>query len=820
MEQAKQLDADKLYTETDTNLFNFDTTEELTALSNETLGQTRAVEAMKLGIGVQQEGYNIYALGPTGLGKRSIIQQFFESRASHDPTPPDWVYVYNFKQRHQPNAIQLPPGRGSAFAKDMDTLVEELKSALRAAFESDEYRSRRQVLEQEYQDRQEKALEELQGQAKANNFSMLRTPGGLVFAPVKEGEAITPEQFQAIPEEERKEIEKKMEELQGELQKILQQVPQYQKEIRERLKELNRGIIDYAVGGLIDDIRKKYEDIPEIPSYLDQVEADVIDNVEDILPEEEESPASVQNPLMALMARARGSEENSLKRYKVNVFVDNGKTQGAPVIYEDNPTYQNLIGEVEHVAQMGALMTDFTLIRAGALHKANGGFLILDILKVLQNPYAWEALKRALRSGTIRIESIGQMLSMISTISLEPEAIQLDVKVALIGDRMLYYLLLQADPDFSELFKVQADFEESMERTAENQQMYARLIATLVRKYKLRPFDRGAVARIIEHSARIAADAERLSINVTPISNLLIESNYWAGEYGNGKVTASDVEKAIGEQVYRGSRLRDREQEAILRDIFRIDTSGERIGQVNGLSVIQLGNYAFGRPSRISARVWMGKGNVINIEREVDMSGPIHSKGVLILSGFMGARYAQKIPLAVSASLVFEQSYSGVEGDSASSAELYALLSALAEVPVKQNFSVTGSVDQHGRVQAIGGVNEKIEGFFDICKARGLTGDQGVIIPASNVQHLMLRYDVVEAVRQGLFSIYPIENIDQGIEILTGIPAGMMDDEGKFPEGTINAKVMRRLEEFAERQKKLEAEGKGESLVAAQENSK
>lgn len=820
MEKAKKLDADKLYTTTDVQLFSFDTTEELNALSNETLGQTRAVEALKLGIGVRQEGYNIYALGPTGLGKRSIIQQFFESRASNDPTPPDWVYVYNFKQRHQPNVIQVPSGRGSVFAKDMDTLIEELKSALRAAFESDEYRSRRQVLEQEYQDKQEKALQDLQDQAKENNFSMLRTPGGLVFAPVRDGEALTPEQFQAVPEEERKEIEKKMEELQGELQKILQQVPQYQKEIRERLKELNRGIIDYAVGGLIDEIRKKYEDIPEIPSYLDMVEADVVENVEDILPQDEDSPTAAQNPLMALMARTRGSEENTLKRYKVNVFVDNSKTQGAPVIYEDNPTYQNLIGEVEHVAQMGALMTDFTLIRAGALHKANGGFLILDVLKVLQNPYSWEALKRALRSGCIRIESIGQMLSMISTISLEPEPIQLDVKVALIGDRMLYYLLLQADPDFSELFKVQADFEESMDRTAENQQMYARLIATLVRKYKLRPFDKGAVARIIEHSARIAADAERLSINVTPISNLLIEANYWAGEYGNGKVTAPDVEKAIGEQVYRGSRVRDREQEAILRDIFRIDTSGERIGQVNGLSVIQLGNYAFGRPSRISARVWMGKGNVIDIEREVDMSGPIHSKGVLILSGFLGARYAQKKPLALSASLVFEQSYSGVEGDSASSAELYALLSALAEVPIKQHFSVTGSVDQYGRVQAIGGVNEKIEGFFDICKVRGLTGEQGVLIPASNVQHLMLRYDVVEAVRQGKFSIYPIENIDQGIEILTGVPSGTADEEGNYPEGTINAKVMRRLEEFAERQKMLEAEGKGESLVAAEENSK
>lgn len=819
MERARGLEVDKLYRATDLDLFSFDTTEELRDLLNETLGQRRAVEAVKLGMGVQQEGYNVYALGPTGLGKRSIIQQFFEARAAHEPTPPDWVYVYNFKQRHQPNAIQLPPGRGSQFSKDMDTLVVELKSALNAAFESDEYRARRQVIEQEFQDRQEKAMQDLQEKAKANNFAMLRTPGGLVFAPVRDGEAMTPDQFQAIPEDERKQIESKMEELQNELQKLLQQVPQFQREIRERLKELNRGIIDYAVGGLIDDMKKKYEDIPEIASYLDEVKADISENIEDILPAEEETSGTAQNPFLALMARARGVEETTLKRYKVNVIVDNGKTTGAPVIYEDNPTYQNLIGQVEHVAQMGALMTDFTLIRAGALHKANGGYLILDVLKVLQNPYAWEALKRALRSGCIRIESIGQMLSLISTISLEPEPIPLDVKVALIGDRLLYYLLLQADPEFPELFKVQADFEELMERTAENQQMYARLIATLVRKHNLRPFDKGAVGRVIEHSARLAADAERLSMQVTPISNLLIESNFWAGEYGNGRVTAADVEKAIEEQVYRASRLRDRDQEAILREIFRIDTSGEKIGQVNGLSVLKLGNFSFGRPNRISARVWMGKGNVVAIDREADMSGPIHSKGVMILSGFLGARYAQKRPLALSASLVFEQSYSGIEGDSASSAELYALLSSLAEVPIGQNFAVTGSVDQHGRVQAIGGVNEKIEGFFDICKARGLTGDQGVLIPASNVQHLMLRYDVVEAVRQGKFSIFPIETVDQGIEILTGIPAGEMDEEGNYPEGTINAKVMERLEAFAERQKKFEDEEKVAHLLAAKEDS-
>jgi lon-related putative ATP-dependent protease len=432
---------------------------------------------------------------------------------------------------------------------------------------------------------------------------------------------------------------------------------------------------------------------------------------------------------------------------------------------------------------MGALLTDFNLIKPGALHKANGGYLILDIRKVLLQPYAWEGLKRAMQAGQIRIESVGQMLSLISTVSLEPEPIPLDVKVALFGDRLLYYLLWHLDPEFGELFKVEADFEEQMDRDGKNQLLYAQLIGTLARKDELRPFDRGAVARAIEHSARMVGDAEKLSTQMRNITDLLREADYWAGETGNGAVTAADVQRAIDAQIYRSDRLQERVQEAILRETILIDTEGEEISQVNGLSVIQLGNFSFGRPTRITARVRLGKGEVVDIEREVELGGPIHSKGVLILSGFLGARYAGERPLSLSASLVFEQSYGGVEGDSASSAELYALLSAIAEVPIKQSMAVTGSVNQHGQVQAIGGVNEKIEGFFDVCKARGLTGEQGVLIPVSNVKHLMLRQDVVKAVDAGQFHIYPVEMVDQGIEILTGVPAGERDEEGELSGG-------------------------------------
>jgi lon-related putative ATP-dependent protease len=461
---------------------------------------------------------------------------------------------------------------------------------------------------------------------------------------------------------------------------------------------------------------------------------------------------------------------------------------------------------------MGALLTDFNLIKPGALHKANGGYLVLDIRKVLLQPYAWEGLKRALQAGQIRIESVGQMLSLISTVSLEPEPIPLDVKVALFGDRLLYYLLWQLDPDFGELFKVEADFEEQMDRNGENQLLYAQLISTLARKEELRPFDRGAVARVIEHSARMVGDAEKLSTQMRNITDLLREADYWAEEAGNGVVTAAEVQRAIDAQIYRSDRLRERVQEAILRETILIDTEGEEISQVNGLSVIQLGNFSFGRPTRITARVRLGKGEVVDIEREVELGGPIHSKGVLILSGFLGARYAGERPLSLSASLVFEQSYGGVEGDSASSAELYALLSAIAEVPIKQSMAVTGSVNQHGQVQAIGGVNEKIEGFFDVCKARGLTGEQGVLIPVSNVKHLMLRQDVVKAVDAGQFHIYPVEMVDQGIEILTGVPAGERDEEGNYPEGSINRLVETRLAELAEKRAEFTktAEGEGE----------
>jgi lon-related putative ATP-dependent protease len=801
MSVVQPLEPEQLYQACDPTQFNFETTDDIDG-EHKVIGQNRAVEAVRFGMGIEQPGYNIYAMGPAGTGKRTMMLRFFNERAVQEPAPYDWCYVHNFETEYKPKAIRLPAGMGMEFRDDMDRLVEQLRTSLASAFESDEYRSRRQVIAQELQEAQEQSLEGLQEKAKEMGIALMRTPAGLILAPLRDGEAISPEEFQNLPEEERKRVEANIESLQAELKEILQNVPKLQREIQERIKELDQEIITFAVGGLVDELQAKYKEFPEIVDHLEKVEKDVMENASSFLVFD--SSGEGEQWMAMIAARARAESQAVLQRYKVNLLVDHRGAKGAPVIYEDNPTYQNLIGRVEYSAQMGALVTDFSLIKAGALHQANGGYLLLDAHKLLEQPYAYEALKRSLKSNQIKIESIGQMLSLISTVSLEPEPIPLDVKVALVGDRLIYYTLSEYDPDFNELFKVQADFEDEMDRSSQNQEEYARLIASLVKAQKLKPFDRTAVARVIEHSARLAGDAEKLTTQVGEVANLLREASYWSGESGNGVVTAEDVQRAIDAQKYRAGRLQESVQETILRDIFLIDTSGEVVGQVNGLSVIQLGNHAFGRPSRITARVRLGRGEVVDIEREVDLSGPIHSKGVLILSGFLGARYARERPLSLSASLVFEQSYSGVDGDSASSAELYALLSAIAEVPIKQSFAVTGAINQHGGVQAIGGVNEKIEGFFDICKARGLTGEQGVLIPSSNVKHLMLRWDVIEAVREGKFRIYPIRHIDEGIELLTGIPAGEPDENGQYPPDTINGRVQRRLEELSEKRKELD----------------
>ncbi|MDH3671925.1 MAG: AAA family ATPase [Gammaproteobacteria bacterium] len=794
MKEMKALDTRVLRPECDPNQFTFRTTTELEELT-QIIGQTRALEAVHFGVGIKREGYNLYALGPAGLGKHSVIRQVLEKEARRQPTADDWCYVNNFKDPQKPTALRLPVGWGSKLRRDMESLVGDLRTTIPAVFEGDEYRTQMQEIEEELKERQEQVFAEIQKQAGQEEMAILHTPQGFAVAPTYKGEVISAEQFEKLSKDERKDKEETVARLQAQLARFLEQIPRLHKERRQKQKEVQKKFTMSVVGHLIDELKKTYAKHADVLVYLDAVQRDVVENVDDFRKPEEGMP-------IAFVPH----ETLSFVRYRVNVVVDQEGVQGAPVIYEDNPSYPNLIGRVEHKAQFGALLTDFTLVKCGALHRANGGYLVLDTRKVLMQPYAWEGLKRVLHSHRIVIESLGQMLGVLSTVSLEPEPIPLSVKVVLIGDRVLYHLLCTFDPEFKDLFKVAADFEERIERSTENNQLYARLIGTMAGKEGLRPLDRTAVARVIDHSARLVGDAEKLSTHMRSVSDLLREADYWAGEAGRNVVKAADVQQAIGSQIRRADRVRERLHEEIQRGTILIDTDGEKTGQVNGLSVIELGDFTFGQPSRITATTRLGKGEVIDIEREVELGGAVHSKGVLILSNFMAARYSKEQPLSLSASLVFEQTYGMVEGDSASVAELCALLSALADVPIKQSLAVTGSVNQHGQVQAIGGVNEKIEGFFDVCKARCLAGDQGVLIPAANVKHLMLRQDIVEMAAAGKFHVYAVETIDQVMSLLTGVPAGERDRNGNFPEGSINQRVEHRLAALAQLQQKF-AEG-------------
>ncbi len=776
------LEPQQLYRSCDLDQFTFQTTAEIADLT-EIIGQTRALDAVRFGSGIRQEGYNLFVLGSPGMGKHSLVQQFLETKASKEPESPDWCYLNNFAQPHKPKLLKLPAGRGEELRLHMERVVDYLRSAIPAQFESEEYRNRVSAIQQEHNERQEREITALGEEAEQKEIILLRTPEGFALAPSRNHEVIPPEEYDKLPQAEKDRIEANITGLQTRLEKILSHLPQRRRERNERIKQLNRDTMLSIVEHMIDELRAIYADLPHVLDFFDAVQHDMVMHVDDFRKPDE----SINISGMTIVTH------QTFNNYQVNVLTSNHNKPGAPIISEDNPTYSNLVGRVEYVSQFGALVTNFTLIKPGALHRANGGYLLLDVRKVLMQPLAWEGLKRALQARRIYIESLGQAYSLISTVSLEPEPIPLDVKVVLFGDRLFYYLLQKYDPEFNELFKVAADFEETIERTAESHFLYAQLIATLTRKEGLLPYDRHAVARVIEHSARQSGDSEKLSMHMRSIADLLREADYWAREAHHDAVLASDVQQAIDAQIHRQDRVRDRLYEAIQRNILMIDTHGAITGQINGLSVIELGGFAFAQPTRITATTRYGKGDLINIEREVKLSGAIHSKGVFILSSFLAARYAKNQPLALSASLAFEQSYGRIDGDSASLAELCALLSNLANVPANQSLAVTGSINQFGQVQAIGAVNEKIEGFFDICAARGLTGTQGVLIPAANVQHLMLRRSVVDAAAAGQFHIYAVADIDQAITLLTGLPAGEAGAGGEYPEGSINYHVAARL---------------------------
>ena len=785
---TEPLAADALKRRCDTSRFSFATTDDLEDVGV-AIGQDRALDAMTFAVEMSREGYNVFALGPEGTGKVTVIQELLREVAAGRAVPADWCYVNNFELPQKPVAIKLPAGDGRRLRKDMADLVEELGVAIPSAFDNEDTHARVEEIEEEFQERRNRALQTLREEGLERRIALIETPAGFSFAPVgPDNQILSPEQFRRLSEDAQKRIQKEVEALQDRLQKLLRQFQTWRKEAREKTKALHRDIAQFAVGSFIEELRQRYGHVGEVCDYLAAVERNLVEHVNDFL-------AQPELPFGLGQAMQPGQ---ALKRYTVNLVIDNADLEGSPVVVEALPTHANLIGRSEYQAQMGTLVTDFTLIRPGALHRANGGFLLLDVRKVIMQPYAWESLKRALQAREIRIETLERSLGLMSTLSLEPEPIPLDVKVVLVGDRVLYYLLHRLDPDFANLFKVPADFDRDMKRNDSTDLGYARMLATIARRAGLRPLDREAVGRAVERAARLAEDSEKLSIHLRSIVELLNEADYWAGKAGRSVIGAQDVDKAVQEHRHLSSRIEERIRDETLRGTLLVATQGDAIGQVNGLAVMQLGDITSGHPTRITATTRLGAGEVVDIEREIEMGGPMHSKGVLILSNFLMSRYAVDHPISLAASLVFEQSYGEVEGDSASLAELCALLSALARVPIRQSLAVTGSVNQHGEVQAIGGVNEKIEGFFDLCRERGLQGRQGVLIPVSNVKHLMLREDVIEAARENEFAVYPVAHVDQAVEILTGLSAGERGTDGDFPADSFNQRVDRRLMELAQ----------------------
>jgi lon-related putative ATP-dependent protease len=731
-------------------------------------------------------GYHIFVAGSPGTGKMTAVNAFLHAAARSRPVPSDVCYVYNFGEPDRPRALLLPAGRGRQLAKDVDELLRVARRQLPRAFESDEYTSQREAVVKGLEQEREVEFSQLSAHARAASFALQATSVGLVLIPLSGGKTMSDEEFASLSPGEQRTWQERRGRLEAEIAGVTKLLRDHERGVRESLERLDRDVALRAVGGLLADLGERYADVPAVGEYLAALREDMVAHVELFRPAQEEAGANDKNPSLP--------REQALRRYRVNLIVDQKADAGAPVVVEPNPTYPNLIGRIEKEAQFGTLVTDFTLIRGGALQRANGGYLVVRAEDVLRQPLSWDALKRALRNREITIEDAGDSLGMSTVRTLRPEPIPLDLKVVLVGDQATFFLLHGVDRDFSELFRVRADFDVQMPRTSENEVALAHFVSRICNEDGLCHLERGALARIVEHAARLAEDQTQLSVQFGVIANIVREANYWAVASGATSVTIEHVRQALDQQVYRSNLIEVRQRELMTRGILAVDLAGTVVGQVNGLAVETIASYSFGHPSRITATIGVGRDGVVDVERQASLGGRFHSKGVLILAGFLTERFAQDQPLALSARLAFEQSYGEVDGDSASSAELYAILSQLAGLPIKQSLAVTGSVNQKGHIQAIGGVNEKIEGFFAACQARGLTREQGVLIPATNVVHLMLRDEVVDAVRAGRFHVYPVSTADEGIALLTGVPAGDRDATGRYPAGTVNARIEARLQ--------------------------
>ena len=794
----KKLQLEDVYKKCDESIFSFESTEELFPLAG-TIGQDRAIASLDFGLNLTAKGFNIYASGAQGTGKMRAIRTLLAEKVKKEPVPPDWCYLYNFKNPDAPLSVSLPPGKASEFQKDMENMINTLKIEIPKAFESKEYDKQRNKILEDFQQKQKEWFSAIEEEARAKGFAIRKALAGLIIVPVKrDGEPLTEEEFQALDNETRKRIDEFGKMLQDKLDDVVRAIKEAEKIVKDMLIRLERQIALDVIEQPIEELKNKYSYNDRIIEYLNSVKEDILNSLQDFKIQEEAVP-----PIPPFMKLPR---DVSFTKYSVNVLVDNSTTEGAPVVYEPNPTYLNLFGRIEYKIQYGMAVTDFTMIKPGSLHKANGGYLVLDALALIKNLFSYDALKRALRSKEIRIEDVWEQYRLITTTTLRPEPIPLNVKVILTGTPFLYYILYNYDDEYRELFKVKAEFDTRMPRNEENINKYAQFITLCQKEEELLPFHRSAVAKIVEYGSRLAEHQEKLSTKFSSIADIVRESHFWAKKDGNNLVKGEHVVKALEQRVYRSASIEEKLRELILEDVLIVETSGNKVGQINGLAVIDLGDYSFGKPSRITARTYLGKAGIVNIERETKMSGKIHEKAVMILSSYLWSKYAIKKPISLSASLTFEQLYEMIEGDSATCAELYALLSSLSEIPLKQSIAVTGSMDQRGEVQPVGGINEKIEGFFELCKIRGLDGTHGVIIPRRNVKHLMLKEDIQKAIKEEAFHIYAIDFAEEGLEILTDMPAGELQPDGTYPEGTINYLVMKQLEEMSEILKKKDKE--------------
>ena len=791
--QATKLSVDQLRHLFDPAQFDFSSTEKLPVYEG-IIGQERALRAIFFGVNIKSQGYHMFAMGPVGTGKKTIIRNYLEADAGTKPVPDDWLYVNNFSDNDTPRALRLPAGRGQDFRSDLDQLVEELRIEVPKAFESNEYQQERQENKSRLNERSQELSVNLEEKVKKAGFRLLHDDEGIGIIAVLKGKPITADKKQDLDDGTIQEIEKQQKALEKKINKAMRQVKELQKESKQKILEIDRKAVALAIDHFLDELKEKYKEFDKVVAYLVEVRAFLLKHVNAFKQLMKMTEASLeQQQFIAILQE----QEVTFDEYRANLIVDNRDTKGAPVVYEKNPTAANLLGRVEYQGRFGALFTNFRMIKNGALHKANGGYLMLDAYELLTKPMAWEILKRALKNEEVVIESLEKAYGFMTTRTLEPEPIPLNIKVIIVGDPYLYYLLYSLDEDFPELFKVKADFDFRTPWTEESGRQYAHFIGNICREEGLKHFAPDGVSRVIEYSARLAGHQKKLITVFGEVVDIVRQASFWAEQNGHDLVTAAEVRKAIDEKIYRSSRIEKIIHEMIEEETILIDTEDLVEGQVNGISVLPLGDYSFGKPFRITARTFVGSKGILNIDREVELGEPIHNKGSLILAGYLGGRYAEDVPLALSASITFEQLYEGIEGDSAASSELYALLSSLSGFPIRQDLAVTGSVNQRGEVQAIGGANEKIEGFFEVCKAKGLTGTQGVLIPTSNIKHLMLREDVVEAVQEGKFHIYGVSTIDQGIALLTGKDAGEKQEDGAYPEGTVNRAVQQKIWELA-----------------------